>query len=399
MHRILIADDEERIRRGLCKLVEKDPEVKVVAQAEDGEMALELAQQTNPHILFVDINMPFLNGLDFIEQIKEKIPEAIIIIITGYDDFAYVQKALQLGVFDYLLKPVMEKNLFETLDKAKKEVLRRRSGRQYLDWAKVQVEKNQMALCKSCLSDWLEGRLSTAEAVEQMQYLGREVPEPCVLTVIAVGVDESKQIPGETWNLELLQYAGENMGQECLKSEMELIGPGGYLVFLSKSVQNSWQDVEQLKQMMNRYLPIRYLMLQRVCPSCRELPEVYRQLVEEIQREFSLPEVILRAKRYIEKNYGSEDLSLQNTADQLHVSSQHLSRIFSQVLGITFSEYLTRVRISHAIEMLEDGTLKMYEIAEKAGYSSQHYFSNAFKKIVGVSPLEYRKHKKKGSDA
>lgn len=398
MHRILIADDEERIRRGLCKLVEKDPDVKVVAQAEDGEMALELAQETNPHILFVDINMPFLNGLDFISQIKEKIPEAIVIIITGYDDFAYVQKALQLGVFDYLLKPVMEKNLFETLDKAKKEVMRRRSGKQYLDWAKVQVEKNQIALCKNCLSDWLEGGLSSPEAIEQMQYLGREVPEPCVLTAIALGVDEAKQVPGEVWNLELLQYAGENMGQECLKSEMEFISLDGYLVFLSRATQNNWQDAERLKQMMTRYLPIRFLMLRRLCPSRGEIPKIYRQLIEELQREFALPDVILQAKRYIEKSYGNEDLSLQSAADQLHVSPQHLSRIFSQVLGITFSEYLTRVRISHAMDLLEDGSLKMYEIAEKAGYSSQHYFSNAFKKVVGVSPLEYRKNKKKGVD-
>lgn len=396
MHRILIADDEERIRRGLCKLVEKDVDCQVVAQAEDGEMALELAQDTAPDIMLVDINMPFLNGLEFIEQIQEKMPEAVVVIISGYDDFAYVQKALQLGVFDYLLKPVMEQALFETLGKAKNEVARRSSGRQYMDWAKVQVEKNRMALCKTCLIDWLEQRLNDQEAAEQMRYLEMKVPEPCVLTVIGMAVDEAKQIPGEIWDQRLLYYAGENMAMECLESKLGFVNHNGDLVFLSGESRRYQEDADRLKQLMTMYLPARVTMIQQLCQSGPELPIAYQQLTQMLHEELSMPDDIIQAKKYIEKFYGDEELSLQNVADHLHISSQHLSRMFSQVLGVTFSEYVTKVRICHAMDMLEDGTLKMYQIAEKAGYSSQHYFSSAFKKIVGVSPLEYRKTKRRG---
>lgn len=87
MYKVLIADDEEIICRGIAGFLEKDPEMQVVAQAEDGETALDLAEKFLPDLLFVDINMPFLNGLQFIAKLEGVLKGAIIIIITGYDDF------------------------------------------------------------------------------------------------------------------------------------------------------------------------------------------------------------------------------------------------------------------------------------------------------------------------
>ena len=75
----------------------------------------------------------------------------------------------------------------------------------------------------------------------------------------------------------------------------------------------------------------------------------------------------------------------------MHLSPQHLSRMFHKEMGITFIDYLTRVRIRKAIGLLYQDDLKMYEIAENVGYATQHYFSNVFKKNMGVSPAEYRK--------
>lgn len=107
MYKALIADDEEIIRSGLSRLLARDPDFEVAALAEDGEQALELAAERLPDLLLVDINMPFLNGLEFIERLEGVLRGAVIIVITGYDDFSYAQQALRLGVFDYLLKPVM----------------------------------------------------------------------------------------------------------------------------------------------------------------------------------------------------------------------------------------------------------------------------------------------------
>lgn len=96
-------------------------------------------------------------------------------------------------------------------------------------------------------------------------------------------------------------------------------------------------------------------------------------------------------KDVIEKHYMEAEFSLQDAAEEMHLSPQHLSRMFHKEMGITFIDYLTRVRIRKAIGLLYQDDLKMYEIAENVGYATQHYFSNVFKKNMGVSPAEYRK--------
>lgn len=115
----------------------------MVAQAEDGETALDLAVEFMPDLLFVDVNMPFLNGLQFIEKLEGILKDAIIIIITGYDDFKYAQQALRLGVFDYILKPIMEDVFYTALDQAKEQLMKTREQSRYLQWAKKLLEKNK----------------------------------------------------------------------------------------------------------------------------------------------------------------------------------------------------------------------------------------------------------------
>lgn len=119
MFRVIIADDEETIRNGLKKLIESyDIGLNVVAMAEDGEEALKLIKDHKPEIILMDINMPFLNGLEIIEQVKDIDENAKTIIISGYDKFDYAQKALELGVFSYLLKPIDYRNFKDVLLKA-----------------------------------------------------------------------------------------------------------------------------------------------------------------------------------------------------------------------------------------------------------------------------------------
>ncbi|MEW8972739.1 MAG: response regulator [Tissierellaceae bacterium] len=119
MLRAIIADDEEVIRKGLKKLIESyDLDLSVIATARDGEEALALIGEYLPEIILMDINMPFINGLDVIEKTKKIDPNAKIIVISGYDQFQYAQRALELGVFNYLLKPIDYRNFKDILQKA-----------------------------------------------------------------------------------------------------------------------------------------------------------------------------------------------------------------------------------------------------------------------------------------
>lgn len=119
MIKVLIADDEKIIREGLKhQLQEAEIEIEAVLLASNGLEALELIEKEHPEIILLDINMPIKNGLQIIEDAMKINPLSKIIIISGYDEFEYAQKAISLGVSDYLLKPVNIATLKNTVSKA-----------------------------------------------------------------------------------------------------------------------------------------------------------------------------------------------------------------------------------------------------------------------------------------
>ncbi len=107
MYQIVIADDESTIRNGLSRLITSyHMGLEVAALAADGEEALAAVCRFRPQLLLIDINMPRMDGLTAICEIRRIDPEMKILILSGYDDFSYAQQALEYGVFTYLLKPV-----------------------------------------------------------------------------------------------------------------------------------------------------------------------------------------------------------------------------------------------------------------------------------------------------
>lgn len=117
MYKVVVVEDDKIIRRGICEAIPWEENGFIVAgEASDGELGLELIEREQPHVVISDINMPFLNGLDMVRMLKEKTPDTRFIFLTGYEDFAYAQQAIQLKAFDYLVKPV---DTLELLQKAK----------------------------------------------------------------------------------------------------------------------------------------------------------------------------------------------------------------------------------------------------------------------------------------
>ncbi len=115
MLKVVLVDDEEIIREGLLVSVPWEKlGFNVVGQAEDGEQAAQVIEETNPDVVITDIKMPFVDGLQLIEMVKPRYQDLYIIIISGHDEFQYAQKALKLGAFDYILKPI-DLDYLETL--------------------------------------------------------------------------------------------------------------------------------------------------------------------------------------------------------------------------------------------------------------------------------------------
>lgn len=102
--RILIIDDHSMIREGIRQLLELDGDIKVVGEAGDGKEAIQLIQQTPHDVVLLDINMPNVNGLQVLEQIKQKKIETKVLILTIHNEIEYLLKAVDIGVDGYVLK-------------------------------------------------------------------------------------------------------------------------------------------------------------------------------------------------------------------------------------------------------------------------------------------------------
>jgi Response regulator containing CheY-like receiver domain and AraC-type DNA-binding domain len=116
MYKILISDDEYLERVALHHLIAKDlPDLEIVGEAENGVQAVELAKKCEPDIILMDIKMPGKSGLEAAREISAYRPETKIIILTAFDYFEYAQNALQIGVVEYLLKPIRPQVLKQAL--------------------------------------------------------------------------------------------------------------------------------------------------------------------------------------------------------------------------------------------------------------------------------------------
>ncbi|BES64397.1 response regulator transcription factor [Gottschalkiaceae bacterium SANA] len=112
MIRIFLADDEPKILRGLTRQIENlGLDVQIVGTGENGEIALQELKRLRADLAFIDINMPKRNGIELIQDIKTLQLRTELVIVSGYEEFEYAQKAMRLGVSDYLLKPVEEEEL------------------------------------------------------------------------------------------------------------------------------------------------------------------------------------------------------------------------------------------------------------------------------------------------
>ncbi len=113
--KLLIVDDHPLFRQGLVDVLETDPELRVVAQAADGEVALGRALEHRPDIILMDVNLPNANGLRVTRQILNELPQTKIIILTGYDDAEQVFHALRLGAAAYCSKDIPPEGLLNTV--------------------------------------------------------------------------------------------------------------------------------------------------------------------------------------------------------------------------------------------------------------------------------------------
>ena len=121
--RIVIVEDESRIREGLSKLLRKiDPSYEVVGEAENGKTGLALVREQKPDLVITDIKMPEMDGLAMLESMQEEGLLIKAIVLSAYSEFAYAQQAIHLGVNEYILKPVSVGELSQSLKNVEEQL-------------------------------------------------------------------------------------------------------------------------------------------------------------------------------------------------------------------------------------------------------------------------------------
>lgn len=202
---------------------------------------------------------------------------------------------------------------------------------------------------------------------------------------------------------------GKKESMELLMSRIEveikgaLVNKSRACVYLQQAIRAIGNAYESMTADSLRALEKREELIQRVTDqktfqrAIGLVKEYAQQVFEELSsmNSSSGQRQALLALDYIQNNYMDCELSLNSICSYLSISTSHFSTIFKEVTGETFMEVLIRTRMQKAKELLENTTLKNYEIAEKVGFSDPHYFGISFKKMTGKTPTEYAREYRK----
>lgn len=388
---VLIADDEPKIRRGLTQLLAAHAEeFSVVGEAEDGELALGLVAERRPDLLLVDIRMPFVDGLDLIGRLTRSGDDRRVVVISGHDEFEYARKAVGLGVFEFLLKPVDEDVLLEVLRRAAADLGAARRQRGTLARARELAAKNRPVLLDGLFRDGLRGWSTANDWEETAEFLGlsfEATPQlALIVPVEGPGTDHARGA-----HLALKGLAEE--ATACLGTVLTDWDEGAGLALLASGAEEAWEVALDGLEARARDVLGLTLAIDRVevpgFPS--GLARVYEDLVSHRQERSPHGNLATLALNILDRRFREGELTLDEVAAELQVSPGHLSRVLKQTTGTAFVDALARVRVRKAAILLGDPAVKVYEVAERVGYASQHYFSRAFRRVLGVAPSDYRR--------
>lgn len=532
MFKILIIDDEPTIRRGLVNVINwKQYQCEVCGEARDGVEGIELIKECKPDIIFADINMPEINGLEMIKEGKKIVPHCKFIILSGYREFTYMQEALKVGAFDYLLKPSNIEDICEVVKRAVMELKYQRDTELEIQKLRKCFNESIPILKEKLLYDIMYNINLNHEEIEESFKLYNVNIDTFIMAIIDVENNSNKREP---YQRQLYQFGIVNTFTEMLSDKYDIekivlnnsqiafiisgqpkmidediickkienvkqviescfdftvsialssIGHGyadistklneckkafQYRFYMGESSiilqsdinefckfqDTSWLDdikknlceavkvgnitdvgnyIKEIKSNIKKlnlkpediktlYCNLAYeinivIILteneegygnsvpnQHLYNSYKQideangidelntvLEETAMSAVSKINRynRCSITQALHEAAAYIEENYYKQ-LTLNELADSMYVSTFYLSRMFKKELGKSFTEYLNEVRIKNAKRLLKDMGAKTYEVAQEVGIQDAQYFSKLFKKHVNMTPTEYR---------
>jgi two-component system response regulator YesN len=362
--KILLVDDEYYFRKAFQNLLmQTDPSLEVVAEACNGKDALQYMQDVD--LVFLDINIPVLNGIEVLSRSRERDDHCAIIMVTVYAEFDYVKKAIRLGALDYILKPIDKEELIRVIKKAKAVIDSKKSDQHNsieisdckgLFFAPASSQSREDSLRSlsmlrlDFLMDMRSGSLEKCQALIEC-CIPSGVYSPDDIYIIMI---EIISMVIEFCNENSIAFHNEGITMAALQVLVSSAEIGEIYAWLTALVSDCIE---------------KYLEKKKISPN-------RNQLIEDIMQ-------------YIAEHYSSPTLSVSTIAHAFSFNYHYLSKLFSQQTCINIKKYITKIRIHKAKEIIDTGSCSLQEVCFLVGYEDPSYFSKCFKAFYGVTPSQY----------
>lgn len=220
--KILIVDDEELIRDGIARKIQKMfPHALIVGKAEDAATALEIVRTDRPGIVITDIRMPEIDGFEFIEQLKKEKHDVKFILVSGFEDFEYARKAIRLGVGDYLLKPVDNEELRSVVEKMELQIAEENHEKSKINELKSKSRNTYAFLLNKYLTDLINhtDEFDVQSVLKPLETIDVTFPNTyfSVVTIIPGNLNKLPLFP-EKEDMTVALFAAMNITEEVLKA-------------------------------------------------------------------------------------------------------------------------------------------------------------------------------------
>lgn len=176
MLKIFLAEDEVIVRETIKRMIPwEDLRFELVGEAADGEMALPLLLRQKPDLLITDIKMPFMDGLTLAKVAKKEIPGLKVVILSGYDDFNYAKQAINIGVEDYLLKPITKNALIERLTEIRSRYEHEKTQKEYYEKFHREMQAYEKNSSRDFFEALVSGSMDMMEIYRRSEKLGLDI--------------------------------------------------------------------------------------------------------------------------------------------------------------------------------------------------------------------------------
>jgi two-component system response regulator YesN len=387
----------------------------IVADASSGSEALEKIAECHPDIVLTDLVMENMDGFELIRRSAEKYPEIRFVVLSSHNDFENVRKAMKLGAKDYIFKLTANQDeILRILDELSADQMPFDGRNQKLDTV---IKENLQIIKFNLLRKWVNGSIERREdLLSQFSTLAPKVDlfKPYFILYVSIDDFERRRLAGEFQDEQLLKASMENIMYEIFNKSNNLNAEvfngekGDAIVFVNTignagdkiTAENHKDEFYKIREYCKRYLGFAVSgTFSPVLEGPDGIPEVIRICEGTLRQRTAAAELwpynsglrneIALAMDYI-SGHVTGKMGIQEIASVAGMSESYFSHLFKKETGVNVIDYVNHRKMEKAMEILKDHRVKIADAAEQLGIDNANYFSVLFKKVVGMSPQEYR---------